>query len=468
MKRQDAKCRKSFIFLGVLAFPFLLAAFAWAAPKPVSYSRQILPMFQKECLPCHSGVAPASGYAMTARNLLLKGGRHGAAIVPGKGAQSSLIKYMTGELQPKMPPGRALDLDTIALVRRWIDEGAKVDSLAAAAPPPAAPDHRRKAPLSSAAATQQPAPVTALAYAPDGKTLAVGGYRAVRLLDPATGAVRRTLPGPADQVQALAWSSDGKFLAVAGGVPGQSGEVLVYEMLTAKSIRALSGHTEVVYAVAWKPGAMEVATGSLDKTVAIWDARTGKRQQTLKDHADAVFGVAYSPDGKLLATASGDRSAKLFDTASWKRLAALNAHEDAVTRAAFNHNGTLLATAGADKTVRIWKVEIGKMGNPQRKLDEGDTVNACAFSPDGSLLVWGAANRVVKVFNGDGTQRRQELKEPSDWVYAVAVAGDNQTVAAGTQDGKVLFWDVRAGKLLRAITLLPGGARIGVTQGDPK
>ncbi len=121
-----------------------------------------------------------------------------------------------------------------------------------------------------------------------------------------------------------------------------------------------------------------------------------------------------------------------------------------MTRAAFNHNGTLLATAGADKTVRIWKVEISVIGNPQRKVDEGDTVNACAFSPpDGSLLVWGAANRVVKVFNGDGTQRRQELKEPSDWVYAVAIAGDNQTVAAETQDGKVFFWDVRAGAAAR-------------------
>ncbi len=90
-------------------------------------------------------------------------------------------------------------------------------------------------------------------------------------------------------------------------MPGQSGEVLVYDADGKVHPRAERPYRG---GVCGGVEAGEVATGSLDKTVAIWDARTGKWQQTLKDHADAVFGVAYSPDGKL-ATASGDRSAKL-------------------------------------------------------------------------------------------------------------------------------------------------------------
>ena len=176
-----------------------------------------------------------------------------------------------------------------------------------------------------------------------------------------------------------------------------------------------------------------------------------------KEHADAVFSVAYSPDGKLLASGSADRSVKLFETGAWKRVGALTAHQDAVTHVAFNQNGTLLASAGADHQVRVWKVDIGKMENPLRSLGEDDTINACAFSPDGSLLVFGGSDHKVKVFSADGANQKREMKEPEDWVYAVAVGSDNRTVAAGTQDGRLFFWDVNAGKLVRCLTMFPDG-----------
>ena len=429
-----------------------------AAPQPVSYGRQIRPLFEKQCLGCHSGPSAASGYSMSTRDLLLKGGRHGVAVVPGKGEASSLVQYMTGKRQPKMPPGGvAMDMETVNLVRRWIDEGAKFDD-AKAAPVPGAKSTKLPNVLPSASA--QPAPVTALAFAPDGKSVAAGGYRGVRLLDPATGAVTRTVRGMADQVQALAWSGDGKFLAVAGGAPGEVGEVLVFNTQTWKQVRRLGEHTDVVYAVAWRPNTVHLVTGSLDKTARVWDLASGKCIRVLKDHADAVMGVAYSADGKWLATGSADRSVKLIDVAAWKRVAALTGHQDAVTRVAFNHDGTLLATAGADKVVCVWKIEPGKMENPQRRLHENDVINACAFSPDGSLFVYGASNKVVKLFNGDGAQHKRTLSEPQDWVYSVAVGADNDTIAAGTQDGRVWFWSVKQEKPLRSVQLSPSGAKV--------
>lgn len=434
-----------------------------AAPSPVSYSRQILPLFKTQCIVCHSGSTPASGYAMDTRDRLVAGGRHGAAIVIGKGAESSLVKYMTGENKPKMPPNGAMDLDKIAIIRRWIDEGAKIDSDKMPVPVNSQSGVKKSGTIgkvNSQAANNLPAPVTALAYSPDGKMLAVGGYRVVRLLDATTGEVTKTVGGAADQVQSVAWSNNGKTLAAAGGAPGQAGEVLLFDTQTWKPLRTLTGHTDVIYAVAWKPNSMELATGSLDKTACIWDGANGKITRTIKDHADGVMGIVYSPDGKMLATASMDRSAKIFDTTSWKRLATLTAHQDGVTRVAFNQNSTRLATAGLDRTVRIWTIKMGGMENPDRTLGEGDIINACVFSPDGSLLVWGASNSIVKVFNGDGTQQKREMKEPQDWVYSVAVGADNQTVAAGTEDGKILFWDVKAGKLLRQVILSPSGFKI--------
>ena len=429
----------------------LLTSLSASASAQIVFSKQVLPLLKTQCWSCHSGSAPASGYSMEMRNKLISGGRHGAAVIPGKGAKSPLILYMTGELKPKMPPNGAIDLEKIAILRRWIDEGAKVDGMAM--PLPLAPNRGATGSYSPVLKVQkQSAPITSLSYSPDGSLLAVAGYQSVRLVNPADGTVTRTLSGCAGQTQALAFSSDGKRLAVAGGVPGKSGEIAIFDAQTWKLIRTLTGHAEVVYAVDWKPNSMELASGSLDKTARIWDVATGQSVRIIKDHADSVFGIAYSPDGKLLATGSADRSVKLFDTASWKRVASLTAHQDGVTHVAFNHKGSLLASVGTDKTMRLWKVEIGKMENPLRTQGEGDIINSCAFSPDDSLFVWAASNRTVKAFNADAANQLREFKEAEDWVYCVAVGKDNQTIVAGTQDGKLLFWNQKEGKLFRTLS----------------
>ncbi len=441
------------LFLVFLTFVF--AASVVRAAPPVSFSRQVLPLLKAQCWSCHAGASTASGYSMETRDRLIGGGRHGAAVTIGKGSSSSLVQYMTGELKPKMPPNGAIDLERIALIRRWIDEGAKVDTMSLP-PPPAGSAKTAFASLPIKQKSDQPAPVTSMVYSPDGKILAVGGYRVVRFLDALTGAVTNSLTGAADQVQALAWSGDGKLLAVAGGVPGMSGEILIYNVATGKIATRLAGHAEAVYCVAWKPKSSELASGSLDKTAKIWNTATGICTRTIKDHAEAVFGIAYSPDGSILATGSGDRSAKLFRTSDWKRTDTLNSHQDGITKVAFSPDGKLLATVGADKTMKTWKVEPGKIENPIRTNGEGDVINACAFSPDGNLLVWGASNHTVRAFSGDGANQKLELKQAEDWIYCVAVSADSQTIAAGAQNGKALFWNVKDGKLLRTVTLLPG------------
>jgi WD40 repeat protein len=369
---------------------------------------------------------------------------------------------LTGEVKPKMPPGGALDLETIGTIRRWIDEGAKVDSMAAApAPSAAAAAGKRFLPRH----VETAAPVTALAYSPDGRLLAVGGYRSVRLLDAATGELARTISGPADQVQSVAWSADGALLAVGGGVPGEAGEALIVDVASGRVAGKLIGHAEVVYSVAWRPGGREIATGSLDKTARVWNAVDGTLLRTIKDHVDAVFGVAWSPDGTLLATGSADRSVKLFDTATWKVVQALSTHQDAVTSLAFSRDGLMLATTGADKQMHVWNVKPGQMENPARKQYAGDIISACAFSQDGSYLVYGTHHAEVKVFNAEGSQFRRDWKDAKEWICRIAIAPDSRAVAAGTMDGRVLVWSLESNKLLRTIHLEPKAVRVSAPEG---
>ena len=77
-------------------------------------------------------------------------------------------------------------------------------------------------------------------------------------------------------------------------------------------VRALTGHTDSVFAVVFSPDRSLVATCSGDQTARLWDAATGLIFCTLTGHARAVNGVAFSPDGTLLATSSIDQAARLW------------------------------------------------------------------------------------------------------------------------------------------------------------
>jgi WD40 repeat protein len=394
---------------------------------------------------------------------LLAGGRHGAVVVPGKSSASTLIRYLTGELQPQMPPGKPLSMETVTLLRRWIDEGARIDTMTIRPttndPRPTSAGHR--APGTGHGSTATPAPVTALAFSPDGKWLAAGGYRAVRLLDPASGAVLRTLAGPFDQLHALAWSPDGRTLAAAGGLPGGFGEVCLWDTTAWGTPWVAREHADTIYGLSWRPGTREFATASIDKSVRIWNADTGKPLRTLKDHADAVFGIAYSPDGKWLATGSADRSVKLYQTEEYRHVATVAGHGDTVTALGFTAKSDLLVTACADKKARVWPVKTGAITNPLRDPGEADAISALAFSQDGGTFAWGGPNRRVKVFNGELTAEKRILSDAADWVYAVAVSPDGRIIAAGAADGKLYLWNEPDGRLLTAKTLTARGDKLG-------
>jgi hypothetical protein len=98
----------------------------------VSYSRDVKPILQANCLSCHQqGGAgyEASGFSMASYDDLMKGTNFGPMVVPGDSAGSNLIVLMEGRADPSisMPHGSskkvsAADVETI---RRWIDQGAK-------------------------------------------------------------------------------------------------------------------------------------------------------------------------------------------------------------------------------------------------------------------------------------------------------------------------------------------------------
>ena len=103
----------------------LLLAF-WSAPDPARYfDERIAPILIRRCFSCHNHELNDGGIAFDVRDSLLKGGRHGPTITPGKPEQSYLLEAVRHKGDVKMPPGLPLPPKEIKVLRKWILDGAQ-------------------------------------------------------------------------------------------------------------------------------------------------------------------------------------------------------------------------------------------------------------------------------------------------------------------------------------------------------
>ena len=120
----------------ILAAGFCRLALAADSSSP-DYATQIAPILQQKCLSCHSTVTKMGGLVVDNYDAVMKGGDHGPMVVPGKSDASLLVKMLDGRVQPLMPFGTdPLPPATIALIKAWIDAGARGPGAGTAATPP--------------------------------------------------------------------------------------------------------------------------------------------------------------------------------------------------------------------------------------------------------------------------------------------------------------------------------------------
>jgi mono/diheme cytochrome c family protein len=100
------------------------------AQKPkapaVSYYRDIEPILNSSCVSCHQESMAAGGLKLDAPENLLQGGASGKAVIPGRADRSLLYQRLTMTTDKRMPPVGALTEEQLALIRAWINLGAKI------------------------------------------------------------------------------------------------------------------------------------------------------------------------------------------------------------------------------------------------------------------------------------------------------------------------------------------------------
>jgi hypothetical protein len=390
---------------------------------------------------------------------LIKGGKRGSPITPGKGAESLVYKLLKREMRPFMPPKgeEPITAEELAVVKLWIDQGAKaptgvkekvkivvglppanvvpVHALAVTSDPKspivavgrgnkidlydATSGNHLKVLLAAGLKTADGKDVKAshlsliesLAFSPDGKWLVSGSFQEIAIWDPATGEQKKKITGYAHNVVALAFSSDGKLLGVAGGEPTVEGEVKVYTVGDWKQIMDVkNGHSDTVYGLCFSPDAKLLATASADKFIKVWEVPSAKFVKSFEGHTHHVLDVGWSSDGKLLASAGGDNTVKVWDFEKGEQARTIQAHTKQVTRLMFVGKKTEFLTSGGDNQVKMFNATSG--GNVRSFGGATDFVYAIGVNPEGTIVAAGGQEGVVRVYNGANATLLKTLLPP--------------------------------------------------------
>jgi WD40 repeat protein len=245
---------------------------------------------------------------------------------------------------------------------------------------------------------------------------------------------------------------------------------------------SMTGHRDVVEAVAVRGDGKVYVTVGRDAAVRLWDATSPYQPRVVHTIAGMFRSAAFSPDGKTLALGGADHTVRLFDVVDPAYPAErqrLTGHRGEVTSLAFDRRGTALVTAdsarfavlwsvaaaaprarfegvtsvaispdgrtvaaGVNHVVRRWDISVPGAPVPLPVADHGDAVLAVAFSPDGHTLV----------ATGPGMTRLWDVTTPEPVLVhrlpmsgrtgtALAFTSDGQTLAVGRADGWIFLWD---------------------------
>jgi RNA polymerase sigma factor (sigma-70 family) len=310
--------------------------------------------------------------------------------------------------------------------------------------------------------------VFAVAFSPDGKTLAAGygkgpNLGAVKLWDVTTGREKATLRAdtrlpdtpklPLSVVESVAFSRDGSLLLAQTTTNRQS--AILWDARSGMQLPPREAYVLDTRPVVLGPDSKTVAGAKtswkenpagqvfVDKVeIKVWDAATGNEHASTPAHGRLVSTLAFAPDGRTIAWA--DDALRLWDF-STDRQRVLRKKKEWVSRATFSPQGKLLAAATWDAgskraSVRLWEVATGKellcLGGFSGQ------VSGVAFSPDGTTLATVGEDRTIRIWSLARGDERARMHGHTDWILTVAFGPDGRTLATGSQDGTIKLWEV--------------------------
>jgi WD40 repeat protein len=445
-------------FLGVCTAP--------AVRAEKDYFRDVYPFLRSNCVACHNKTTTKAGLNMETPQLLRKGGESGPAVIPGKGAESPLVRFAQHLEEEVMPPKNnksgAVDLtaEQIEVLISWINEGAK-DSVQQARsvafrgiPKIVSPiysvalvdegravvcsranelhvyDLTTRSFVGAVGEGSQPAhrsSIQSVACSPDGKWMASAGFREVKLWKKQEAVDSRWTPDPAAGLAMVVGFNNGREILGANA----AGDLVRVEVGSGKETGRWAGIVAGAKALEPAPDGSCVWVGWEDGKGGVWSLRDSA-WLGVRDFMEGGLG-RWSADGRCLAVAGADKVVRI-----WKR-AQLEASQGSpeaqwtktgewssvagVTELSWDAGGGRLLGSGEDGKVRLWSAADGKM---MKEFSVAGVVTA-AISRDGKKFAAGCGDGVARVLEVESAKELGEFR--LGWTEAKRM--DEATLEAG-------------------------------------
>jgi WD40 repeat protein len=313
-------------------------------------------------------------------------------------------------------------------------------------------------------------------FSPDGRKIAGACINpfGVQIRDAETGEDLKTIiPGPFP-ITALAFSPDWKRVAIGEAV------LRIWDVETAKPVVMLAGPPEMKErpkvpgppppppppplkpgrpiispsrGAAFSPDGTQVAAVDGNR-LQLWDAVTGKEIREFKlavvrkidpprRPEDGVFrpvAVAFSADGKRLVTA-GANVVVLWDVDKGQELRSMRAETGFLTCVAFRPDGKQVAAGSQEGIVRTWDTDDGRLQHTL--LGHPYIVHSVSYHPDSKRLVSGGGDRLVRVWDAEFGHEAIALHGHTSSVLCVAFSPDGSRIVSCGLERAVRIWDTR-------------------------
>lgn len=413
----------------------------------VDFQKEILPIFRKNCLACHNATDAEGDLILETPQTILKGGGSGDVVQPGNGAESYLLQVSAHQEEPIMPPednesgAKPLTSMELALVKLWIDQGAKGEVKKQAEPLKWQPLAKSIRPILATAisrdrqfvacsrgnrlfvyhmpsgqlaqeltdpANELPVAhldlVQSIAFHPHNQWMASGGFQTVKLWKRAEPVKTDwTLPGPVNTTVA---NDDWLF------VGRTDGSINVVRNADGQLAKTLGGHTDLVICLAVSSDGSRLYSVSRDKTLRSWNVADGTQVAIVNLSSDSSS-VTVSNDGKHVITGGSDNKIRVWQTplptdANAKPAREIAGHTGPISGLYANPAvADQFFSASNDGTVRAWQISDGQQ---LRQFDHGGDVRELVVSVDGKRLATGGTNSVTKLWNTADGKLIAELK----------------------------------------------------------